>query len=213
MYPPLSDLLARCAALFPATNPLVLSPSAGQFGAVAGRYAGGHAARWFAATDGQQGEEDSFADGFGLCSLAYALEAAKIADQIRSEPDGYWVEPHWLAIASDGAGYLFMIDDRDGRVLAVAHDDDYVKEIGRSPEEWLTSLLDGHANGSIVWDEHLGLVALTKLEKTRAGQRVRAERALENATIPTKHKIGLGLTVGLVTALFLFVTWYFETHR
>jgi hypothetical protein len=208
----LVNLLARLPALFPAQSLLVLKPSAEQFLVCAARYSGGHAARWFAATDGQQGDRP-FADAHALCSLAEALEAAKIADQVRSEPDGYWVEPQWLAIASDGAGQHFMIDDRDGRVLAAAHDDDHVKEIASSPEAWLKSLLDGHANGSIVWDEVFGLVAAKELEEVHEAHRAQAARAQQGAAIPTKHKLGLALTVGLTLVLTLLVAWYLETHR
>ena len=215
MPPPeatLADLFDQLPALFPAASPLILSPSAGSFAPHAERYSGGHAARWFAATDGQQGQRP-LADAHVLCSLAEALEVAKIADQLRSEPDGYWVEPHWLAIASDGAGQHFMIDDRDGRVLAVAHDDDHVEEIASSPEAWLKSLLDGRATGSIVWDEVFGLVAAKKLEEVREAHRAQSARTQQGATIPTKHKIGLALTVSLSVVLSLLFAWYLETHR
>lgn len=215
MPPPdatLAVLLARLSALFPAASPLVLNPSAEQFAPHAERYSGGHAARWFAATNGQQGDRP-FAGAHALCSLEEALEAAKIADQLRAEPDGYWVEPQWLAIASDGAGQHFMIDDRDGRVLAVAHDDDHVEELAASPEAWLEGLLDGHAKGTVVWDEVFGLIEATKLEQVHEAQRARAKRTQESAQIPTKHKIGLALTVGVAVGLSLVFAWYLETHR
>ncbi|MBX3184634.1 MAG: SMI1/KNR4 family protein [Polyangiaceae bacterium] len=189
-----------------------MKPSGAQFAPHAERYSGGHAARWFAATDGQQGDEP-FADAHVLCSLAEALDAAEIADQIRSEPEGYWVEPHWLPIASDGAGQHFMIDDRDGRVLAVAHDDDHVKVIAPSPEAWLEALLDGHASGSIVWDEVFGLIEVEKLERVHASQRAHAARMEQSAELPPKHQIGLALVVGVVVVLVLAMAWYLEARR
>lgn len=210
---PLAELLARLPSLFPESHPLVLVPSADGFAPHAERYAGGHAARWFAATDGQRGEEP-FADAHSLCSLAEALEAAKVADGLRAEPNGYWVEPQWLAIASDHAGQHFMIDDVTGRVLAVAHDDDAVAVIAESPEAWLTSLVEGHAKGTIVWDEVYGLIDAAELALMRGAQQANAARAAARAApLPTKHKIGLALTLTAALGAMALFVWYLETHR
>lgn len=209
----LAELLTRARELFPAERPLALEPSSERFAENAARYPGGHAARWFAVTDGQRGDAP-FADAHALCSLAEALQASEVADRLRSEDaDGYWVEPHWLAIASDGAGQHIMLDDRDGRILAVAHDDDHVEVIASSPEAWLESLLDGHANGSVVWDEVFGLVDAEELARVHDAQRAHASRVARSARIPTKHKIGLGVTTGTVVLLSLVLAWYLETHR
>ncbi len=208
----LEALFARILALFPATRPLVLRSAVEPFAPHAARYSGGHAARWFATIDGQRGD-DPFADGHALCSLAYALDAAKIADEIRSGPEGYWVDARWLAIASDGAGQHVMIDDRDGRVLAVAHDDDHVRELASSPEAWLKMLIDGHAAGSIVWDDVFGLVEAEKLEDVREHQRAQSARSQQRAQISTKHKIGLVMTAVVIVAIVLVAVWTIETHR
>src|SRR5690349_20049113 len=141
----LESLLRQLPSLFPASHPLVLRPSADGFGRHAERFSGGHAARWFAALDGQEGSEP-FADAHSLMSLADADAALSVADAIREQGD-YWVEPHWFPIAWDGAGQHYMIDDHDGRVLYVAHDDDAIHVVASSPEAWLERLVEGHARG------------------------------------------------------------------
>jgi hypothetical protein len=207
----LQSLLARFPPLFPASSPLELIPSAADFAPHERRFPGGHAARWFAACDGQRGDRP-FAHAHALCSLAEALDAMRIADDIRAEPDRYWVEPHWLAIASDGAGQHFMIDDHDGRVLAVAHDDDHIQVLGASPEAWLAKLLDDHAQGSVVWDETFGLIEREKLEQVHEFHR---EQALRHKLepLPLKHKLGLALTVGLAMGLMGLFAWFLESRR
>ncbi len=196
--------------MFPASSPLKLRPSAEAFGRHAERFSGGHAARWFAATNGQHGEAP-FAGAHYLCSLEDALAAVRIADELRAQPDGYWVEPCWLPIASDGAGQHFMIDDRDGRVLGVAHDDDHVEVIAESPEAWLERLLDGHAQGTVVWDEVFGLIDKAELDRIHES-RAQAERE-RNAPLPLKHKLLLALMISLTLLVMGFFTWFVETHR
>lgn len=207
-----AELLRRVSALFPESSPLLLVPSSQQFAHHAQRYAGGHAAHWFAATDGQQGDRP-FADAHALCSLVESLEAAKIADEIRAEPGGYWVEPHWLAIASDGAGQHIMVDDLDGRVLAVAHDDDHVEVLAPSTVAWLSELLDGYAARTVVWDDVFGLVEAKKLERVNESRREQAARQQQNGVLTTKQKVGLVVAVGLAMASMLLLVWYLETHR
>lgn len=208
----LQSLLARFPALFPASSPLELEPSSAGFAAHAQRFPGGHAARWFAACDGQRGDRP-FARAHALCSLAEAVDAMRIADDIRAEqPDVYWVEPHWLAIASDGAGQHLMIDDHDGRVLAVAHDDEHVEVLGASPEAWLAKLLDDHARGAVVWDETFGLVGADSLEQVNEFHRELAQRD-KVGPLPLKHKLGLALAGGLAMALLGLFAWFLESRR
>jgi hypothetical protein len=207
----LQALLARFPPLFPASSPLELKPSAAGFAPHEQRFPGGHAARWFAACDGQRGDRP-FAHAHALCSLAEAVEAMRIADDIRTEPDGYWVEPHWLAIASDGAGQHFMIDDRDGRVLAVSHDDEHVEVLGASPEAWLANLLDDHARGAVVWDGTFGLIEAKELEQIHEFHREQAERGKLEALAP-KHKLGLALGVVLAMAVMGLFIWFLESRR
>lgn len=210
--PDLLSLLTRVQALFPSAFTPELRPGVELPPEVRARYAGGHVARWFAATDGQRSDE-AFAMGYELCSLTDALDSAAIADGLRAEPDGYWVEPEWLAIASDGAGQHLMIDDRTGRVLDVAHDDDGVDEIASSPEAWLQALLDGHARGSIVHDEGFGLVDAALLERVRQAERARERRAAEDATIPTRHKVSLAIITLLALGLLALFVGYLESRR
>lgn len=128
-------LLDRLADCFLPEASLSLRPSAGTdvWTCVSDPFTGGHAKRWFAATDGQ-GDELPVYDAHSFCSLLEAQEAMRIADDIRTGPDGYWVEHQWLAIASDLSGQFIMVDDRDGRVVRVFHDDDPVKILASSPE-------------------------------------------------------------------------------
>jgi hypothetical protein len=198
-------------ALFPASSPLVLKPGAGAFAPHAERFSRGHVARWFSATDGQEGDRP-FAEAHALCSLAEALEVMRIGDDLRSQPDGYWVEPHWLAIASDGAGQHLMIDDHDGRVLAVAHDDDHVQVVAPSAEVWLALLLEGHAKGYLVWDETFGLIDAESLAGIHAAQRAQAERQRARP-VPWRHRLGLGTTIGLMLLLSGLFVWVLVTHR
>ena len=64
--------------------------------------------------------DEPFADAHALCSLEEAVAAMQIADDIRGGPDGYWVEPWWLAIASDGAGQYRLAGVPAGEVAAIA---------------------------------------------------------------------------------------------
>ncbi|MDQ2646846.1 MAG: hypothetical protein M3020_23785 [Myxococcota bacterium] len=136
-----------------------------------------------------------------------------IADGIRAEPEGYWVEPHWLAIASDGAGQHIMIDDHDGRVLAVAHDDEHVGVLAASPEAWLTKLLDEHAAGAVVWQETFGLIGKKELAKLREAQRARAQRAHARPDPPLKQKLAWALGVVLAMAGVTLFGWFFASRR
>lgn len=210
MTRPLDALLRQLPDLFPLSTPLVLKASADGFAAHAARFNGGHAARWFAAVDGQVGDEP-FADAHALCSLTEAVAAMGIADGLRVEPDGYWVEAHWLAIASDGAGQHLMIDDHDGRVLAVAHDDDHVDVVAPSVEAWLQHLIDGHAAGTVVWDEVFGLIDATRLAAIHASQRAHTARR-EPTPMTRAQKVGLGVTMGGLAALITVVIWWLESR-
>ena len=65
----LNRLLERLKGLFPPEAPLRLLPSSGPgaWAAVAERYPGGPASRWFAASDGQADELPTF-DAHRFCS-------------------------------------------------------------------------------------------------------------------------------------------------
>jgi hypothetical protein len=207
----IDELLRRLPALFPASAPLVLRPAAGGFAPLATRFTGGHAARWFAACDGQEGELP-FADAHALTSLEEAIAAMEIADDIRRHPEGYWVEPHWLAIASDGAGQHLMVDDHDGRVLAVAHDDDHVDVVAPSIEAWLGGLLEGHARGTVVWNETFGLIETARLAAIEEARR--AHHARQTPTpLTVRQKLGLGVTMGAMATLIGLIIWWLESRR
>jgi hypothetical protein len=208
----LAALLDRLAARFPEAHPVRLRPPADA--AVWGRHAerfSGHARRWFSVTDGQDGRRPAI-DGYRFESLADALQVVEVSDELRAEPEGYWVEPSWLPIAGDGAGQHFMIDDDDGRVLAVAHDDDAVAVLADSPEAWLEDLLAAHASGALVFHPTFGL---TSAEELAAMERRRAERRArqEPGPLPLKHKIGLALTLLSTAVLSALVIWWLESTR
>lgn len=175
------------------------------------RFSGGHCRRWFEACDGQE-TAYSFYDAHRLMSLKDAGEAMRIADDIRAEPDGYWVESHWLAVAGDGAGQHIMIDDRDGRVLAVAHDDDNVAVLAESPEAWLQGLLDGLDDGSIQWDRTFGLIETKVLDDVAAYKQAQAARKRQAELAPTQRR-GLMLTLVLAMTLMGLLIWWLEARR
>ena len=143
--------------------------------------------------------------------LDEAVAALQIADELRQQPEGYWVEPHWLAIASDGAGQHLMVDDKDGRVLAVAHDDDHVDVVAPSIEAWLEHLIDGHAAGTVVWDEVFGLVDASRLAAIHAARRAHEARR-QPAAMTSRQKVGLGFTLGGLAALIALVIWWLESR-
>lgn len=205
----LEHLLDRLAGCFPSQAPLSLRPTAGTeaWARVSDRFTGGHAKRWFAATDGQEDEIPVY-DAHSFCSLSEAEEAMRIADDIRAEPDGYWVEPQWLAIASDHSGQHIMIDDRDGRVLGVAHDDDYVEVLASSPEAWIAKLIEEHESGSMTWSSTFGLIETGVLEGIR--ERRAEVEARRNAPPSGKQKLGLGLTLAAAIALVGLLVWWLE---
>lgn len=208
----LSDLLARVARLFPPDAPLSLRPSAGPeaWARVAERFPGGHAQRWFAACDGQA-DALPFYDAHELCTLEEAAAAMRIADEIRAEPEGYWVEPHWLAIASDLGGQHLMIDDRDGRVLSVAHDDDAVAVVAPSPEAWLAQLLRDHEAGVVVYDPTFGLIEKEVVDRVAAHHAEVAARA--SAPLTTRQRLQLAATIAIVLGLMALLVFWLETHR
>lgn len=158
--------------------PLRLRPpaEASAWAPLAARFTGGPARRWFAACGGQP-EGDLFYDGHGLCSLDEAVASLQIFDEVRRETEAdkheYWVEPHWVPIASDLAGHHLMIDDRDGRVLSVAHEDDSVGVLGVSPESWLAGLLRDFEDGPVVYAEHFGLIEREVLRRARCDDALR----------------------------------------
>ena len=203
----LASLLARLVAIFPEEHRVALLPPADE--AVWGRHAGrfsGHARRWFRATDGQRDNLPAV-DGHTFGSLSDALQTLAITDELRAEPEGYWVEPGWVAIAGDGAGQHVMIDDHDGRVLAVAHDDDAVAVLAASPEAWLEGLLAGHASGALVLDRTFGLTS------TEALAAMQPRRAETQAPLPLRHKLGLALTLLVTSTLMGLLIWWLESNR
>lgn len=208
----LTQLLGRVARIFPEEAPLSLAPPASEEAREqhADRFSGGHALRWFASCDGQAGALP-FYDAHELCSLAEAVEAMRIADDIRAEPEGYWVEPHWLAIASDRSGHHLMIDDRDGRVLSVAHDDDHVTVLAPSPEAWLAKLISDRATGAVVHDPVFGLIEREVLARVEAHRRERQAR--EKAPRAPRGKLTATLWTAAAVAILLLVIWWLETHR
>ena len=210
MDAPLEPLLAKLPGLFPASSPFSLTPSAKAFAPHSERFSGGHAARWFAASDGEEGQRP-FADAHYLCSLAEALEAMQIADELRAQHEGYWVLPHWLAIASDGSGHHFMIDDANGNVLSVAHDDEHVEVIAPSAAAWLGHLIDGHAESSVVWDKVFGLIEVAELEQIHAAQA--SGNALRPPELSPKQKLRGALGAVLVAIIMGCWIWFLETHR
>ncbi|MCA9640156.1 MAG: SMI1/KNR4 family protein [Polyangiaceae bacterium] len=205
----LEELLERFSEERP-----VLRPPAGAaaWQALAERFPNGHCRRWFEACDGQD-TAYSFYDSHELVTLSEAADAMRIADDIRAEPDGYWVEPQWLAIAADNSGQHIMIDDRDGRVLAVAHDDDNVPVLAESPEAWLQSLLDGLDDGSIQWDRTFGLIETKVLEDVAAYKQAQAERKQQAAQMTPKQRLGLFLTLGITMGLMGLLIWWLESRR
>ena len=208
----LASLLDRLVAAFPDEQRIALRPPPDEsgWGGYAKRFSG-HARRWFEATDGQVDARPAV-DGYRFESLANALATVAITEELRAEPEGYWVEPSWLAIAGDGAGQHFMIDDDDGRVLAVAHDDDAVTVLADSPEEWLEGLLADHASGALVFHRTFGL---TSAEELAAMERRQAEIRARNqpGPLPLKHKLGLTLTLMLTTGLMALLIWWLESNR
>ncbi len=209
----LSTLLAKLVDRFPPEHAIELRPSAGSdaWASLEDRFSGGHARRWFAATNGQANTLPAVLS-HSFCSLADARDALRIADEIRAEPDGYWVEPEWIAIAGDGAGQHIMIDDRDGRVLMVAHDDDYVEVLATSADEWLASLLRDFDRGVLTCDRTFGLIETEELARIHARQEEQRSRH-QPRPLPLKHKPGLALTVMVSLALMALFIWYAETHR
>lgn len=211
MTPDLYALLKQLQEQFPSANPLNLEPTAGTeaWGSDALRFSGGPARRWFAATNGQS-DSSPAVYSYTFCPLDEALVAVETTDALRAEPEGYWVEPHWIAIAHDGAGQYIMIDDLDGRVLMVAHDDDEVDVLAESPESWLQELIGGCASGTLVWDAVFGLTDADELAEVHryqtAHRKVNADRALSPAD---KVKVGLVFTgCGAACALLI---WWFES--
>jgi hypothetical protein len=134
-----------------------------------------------------------------------------VADEIRADPEGYWIAAHWIAIADDLAGHQIMIDDRDGRVLSVAHDDDHVRVLAESPEAWVEALVRGHADGTIVWDTTFGLVEKRVLDEVSA---YRADVAAGRVVpLPTsQQRITMAAVAILALFLVLVVVWL-EAHR
>jgi hypothetical protein len=208
----LVDLLAALARCFPAHAPLSMRPSAGseEWARLGGRFPGGHARRWFAACDGQTDELPSY-DGHCFCSRQEAEASMNVADEIRADPEGYWIAAHWIAFADDLAGHQIMIDDRDGRVLSVAHDDDHVRVLAESPEAWVEALVRGHADGTIVWDTTFGLVEKRVLDEVSA---YRADVAAGRVVpLPTsQQRITMAAVAILALFLVLVVVWL-EAHR
>ena len=196
----LQGLLTRLQGCFPAEAPLCLTPSAGPeaWAPIAHRFPGGHAERWFATMDGQTDELPVY-DAHTFGSLAEAAEAMRIADELRAEPDGYWVEPHWLAIAGDHAAQYIMVDDQNGHVLAVAHDDDHVVVLAPSLEAWLAKLIEDYDAGVLVWSPTFGLTEAEELERMRNRQAELTAR--RNAPLTGKQKLSLALTLSVVMAL------------
>ena len=205
----LNRLLERLKGLFPPEAPLRMLPSSGPgaWAAVAERYPGGPAARWFAASDGQADELPTF-DAHSFCSLADALNIAETCAELRAQPDGYWVEASWIPIAADLSGHTLMLDDRDGRVLSVAHDDDHVAVLADSPEAWISGLLEAHAAGTIVWDSTFGLVEQATLDDVQAFKAAQAAR--RDPEVKSSHVALLVLALG---ALITGLIWFFESRR
>ena len=208
----LQGLLTRLQGCFPAEAPLCLIPSAGPeaWARIAHLFPGGHAERWFATTDGQTDELPVY-DAHTFGSLAEAAEAMRIADELRAEPDGYWVEPHWLAIAGDHAGQYIMVDDQHGQVLAVAHDDDHVVVLAPSLEAWLAKLIEDYDAGVLVWSPTFGLTEAEELERMRNRQAELTAR--RNAPLTGKQKLGLALTLSVVMALIAALIYWLESRR
>jgi hypothetical protein len=208
----LVDLLTRLARCFPPHAPLSMRPSAGsgEWARLEGRFPGGHARRWFAACDGQENELPSY-DGHRFCSRGEAEALMNVADEIRADPEGYWIEAHWIAIADDLGGHQLMIDDCDGRVLSVAHDDNHVRVLAESPEAWIEALVRGHADGTIVWDTTFGLTEKRVLDEVEAHRaEVDAGRV---APVPTRQKrVAMAAILALALVLVLVVVWL-EAHR
>jgi hypothetical protein len=204
----LPTLLQRVAGCFPPGAPLTLAPPV-SFDAASGRWRG-HARRWFAASDGQV-DELPFWDAHSLAGLEHALLTARTCDDLRAEPDGYWVQPSWVSIASDYAGHHIMLDDDDGRVLSVAHDDDHVAVLAPSPEAWLEGLLAGHADGTIVWDDTFGLVKKQVLDDVAAHRAEAAARAV--APLTARQRWSLALYLVVVVAVVVGVIALLEAGR
>ncbi|MFO0714677.1 MAG: SMI1/KNR4 family protein [Sandaracinus sp.] len=206
----LPELISKLKRCFPESAPLTLRPSAGAqaWASAAPRFPGGHARRWFAALDGQSDELPAY-DGHSFFTLAEALAAMKVADEIREQPEPYWVDATWISIASDHTSHHLMIDDRDGRVLSVAPDDDHVTVLAESPEAWIDSLVRGVADGTTVWHQAFGLVpkrVIDEVEAHRAGSAGAARRSPDD-----RVKILAGIGIALVVAALLAV--WFELHR
>lgn len=209
----LATQLERLLERFTEERP-VLRPPAGEaaWEPLAERFPNGHCRRWFEACDGQD-TAYAFYDAHELMKLSEAVDCMRIADDIRAEPDGYWVEPQWLAIAGDNSGQQIMIDDRDGRVLAVAHDDDHVPVLAESAEAWIQGLMDGLDDGSIQWDRTFGLIETKVLEDVAAHKQAQAERRQLQAQMAPKERLGLVLTLALAMGLMGLLVWWLESRR
>jgi hypothetical protein len=199
----LSTLLARVSRCFPPDAPITLAPPVA-FDEASPRWRG-HVRRWFAASNGQA-DELPFWDAHSLAGVAQALHTAQICDDLRAEPDGYWVQPSWASIASDYAGHHIMLDDDDGRVLSVAHDDDHVVVLAPSPELWLEGLLAGFADGTIVWDDTFGLITKRVVDDVAAHRAEAAARAAAPLSLRQKLLLALYLVVG-VGVIGAFIAW------
>ena len=203
----LPALLARLQASFPADAPLRLRDPAPWDPSLDARFPGGHVRRWFAACDGQEGAEPAV-DAHALCSLAEARSVLHTIDALRAEPEGYWVEPHWLPITSDGAGQHLMIDDRTGAVLSVAHDDDHVDPLAPSPEAWLQDLCDGLESGALVWDSTFGITSAADLAAMEARRREREAQAP-----PAANRWVTALVFGGTAVAMGLLLWFLESNR
>jgi hypothetical protein len=208
----LVDLFARLAHCFPPHAPLSMRPSAGseEWARLGVRFPGGHARRWFAACDGQKNELPSY-DGHYFCSREEAEASMKTADEIRANPKGYWIAAHWIAIADDLASHQIMIDDHDGRVLSVAHDDDQVRVLAESPEAWIEALVRGHADGTIVWDTTFGLVEKRVLDDVSAYRA--AVAAGRVAPVPTRQQRAAMAAIAILVLVLVLVVVWLEARR
>lgn len=199
----LRELMSKLSLRFPRSALLSMLPSAGPaaWRPFAERFPGGPARRWFAAWDGQA-DELPFWDGHSLGGLAQAAEIARECDALRAEPDGYWVQPSWISIGSDLAGHHLMIDDADGRVLSVAHDDDHVVVLAPSPEAWLAELEAGCSTGTITWEPAFGLIFQKTLDE------VAAWHARPRGGEGSSRKLGVvAVALAAVAVFFVGVAW------
>lgn len=149
----LNDLFDRVKECFPVEKRALFREPLGEtdLTRLAEAFPNGHVRRWFEVTDGQGGEGLFFYE-LRLLGVQEAMSCRFTGDLLR------WVEPWWLPIAGDDCGSWFVIDDRDGQVLAVDTEAEEVDVVAESIDAWMTQLLDGVRAEKFRWHPQRGFL-------------------------------------------------------